>query len=232
MKIQVTNDSTVVSMEDAAAWTTACAMQLRDDFCPMWERTPPIVEFSGDGKVDPSAYHVAIVDDTPQADALGYHDNDEQGKPRAFIFAKTTKDAGEDPAVTLSHEILEMTLDPSCSLWTQAGDGNMRAYEACDAVQDTSYPKHVGDVVVAVSNFLCPNYFTLTPIHGLPFDFLGKLTAPAPARTVGGYDIVQATQGEPTQEFRKHFALLPEWKRNLKERTSSRTSRRVKKAAP
>lgn len=226
MKIQVTNQASSVSMEEALLWTTACAAQVREEFSREWERVPPTIEFSGDGSVDPNAYHVAILDTADQAGAFGYHDNDEQGKPRAFVFAKTTRDAGEEPSVTLSHEILELVLDPSCTLWTQTSDGNMRALEACDAVQSASYAKRVGDTDVLVSDFLCPNYFSMTPIAGLPFDYLGKLDGPAPARLSGGYDIVAVTTGTISQEFSKLFALLPGWKQKLKERSSSRTKRR------
>jgi hypothetical protein len=227
MKIQVTNQAATVSPEEALLWTIACADQVRNEFSAAWEKLPPVVEFSGDGTIDPGAYHVLILDDATQAGALGWHDTDGEGKPRAFVFAKTARENGEEPSVTLSHEILEMVLDPSCTLWNQAADGKMRALEAADAVQSASYVKRVGDTDVLVSDFVCPNYFTDPPIAGLPFDHMGKLSGPCPSLLSGGYDIVVDTNGFPTQEFAERFAAILPWKRAIKARSGSRTSRRT-----
>jgi hypothetical protein len=228
-KIQVTNQAATVSPEEALLWTLACAEQVRNEFAAAWGFIPPTVSFSPDGSVDPGAFHVLIVDDATQAGLLGFHDEDDEGKPRAFVFAKTARDFGEEPSVTLSHEILEMVLDPTCSLWHQAPDGKLRALEAADAVQGDSYVKRVGDTDVRVSNFVTAAYFDTTPIPGESFDYMGKLTRPCPAMSPGGYDIVLDTKGFPTQEFASAFESLLPWKRKIKERSGSRTSRRTAK---
>jgi hypothetical protein len=227
--IQVTNQAATVSPEEALLWTLACADQVRNEFAAAWGFIPPTVSFSGDGTVDTGAFHVLIVDDATQAGLLGFHDEDQEGKPRAFVFAKTIREFGEEPSVTLSHEILELVLDPTCTLWHQAPDGKLRALEACDACQSASYPKRVGDVDVLVSDFVTPNYFDATPIDGERFDHLGKLSGPCPALLSGGYDIVVDTNGVPTQEFASAFESLLPWKRKIKERSGSRTSRRTAK---
>lgn len=227
MKVQVINKSTVVSQEDAMAMTAACADQLRNEFAKAWEILPPDIEFSGDDATDPNAYQMVIFDTSDQPGALGYHDNDPQGKPRGFVFAKTTLDNGGNVSTTLSHELCEMVKDPSCSLWTQTTDGNMRAFEMCDAVESDEYDKTVGDKTIKVSNFLLPNYFAAPPMAG-PTDYLGKLNGQAaPARTPGGYDIVIDTTGNVSQEFSKHFALLPDWKQRNKSHSGARTARRT-----
>jgi hypothetical protein len=179
--IQVTNQAATVAPEEALLWTIACADQVRNEFAAAWGFVPPTVSFSGDGTVDPGSFHVLIIDDATQAGLLGYHDEDDEGKPRAFVFAKTIREFGEEPSVTLSHEILEMVLDPTCSLWHQAPDGNMRALEACDACQSAFYIKRVGDTDVLVSDFVTPAYFDTTPIAGEPFDHLDKLLGPCPS---------------------------------------------------
>jgi hypothetical protein len=225
--IQVTNQAATVSPEEALLWTIACADQVRNEFAEAWGFVPPTVSYSPDGSVDPGAFHVLIVDDATQAGLLGYHDEDQEGKPRAFVFAKTIREFGEEPSVTLSHEILELVLDPTCSLWHQAPDGKLRALEACDAVQGDSYVKRVGDTDVRVSNWVSPNYFDATPIAGEPFDYMGKLSRPCPALAPNGYDIVLDTKGFPTQEFAERFASLLPWKKEIKSRSGSRTSRRV-----
>lgn len=220
MKIQVVNHSTSVSMADALAMTAACAAQLREEFATAWEIVPPEVEFSGDGSEDPAAYIMAIFDTSTQPGAAGYHDTDAAGKPRGFVFA----DAGQ-VSVTLSHELCEMVKDPSCTLWSQTPDGNMRAFEMCDAVENDTYQKNG----IAVSNFVLPNYFA-APAQPGPTDYLGKLNGqPAPARSPGGYDIVIDTAGQPSQEFSSHMATMPAAKLAAKSHPGARTARRIRR---
>lgn len=218
MKIQVVNKSTTLSHEEAMLMTAACAAQLREEFATAWEIVPPDVEFSGDDTTDPNAYTVAIFDTSTAPGAAGYHDVDSQGKPRGFVFV----DAGS-VSVTLSHELCELVKDPSCTLWSQTPDGNMRAFEMCDAVENDTYTK----LGVTVSNFLLPNYFADPPQAG-PTDYLDRLHGKAaPARTPGGYDIVIDTTGQPSQEFSRDFAALSVEKRAAKSHSGARTARRL-----
>jgi hypothetical protein len=228
MKIQITNHSTTVSMADAMTMTIACASQLRNEFAPSWGFVPPDVEFNANGVEDPSAYQMGIFDTSDQPGALGYHDNDTKGRPRGFVFAKTTKDNGGNISTTLSHELCEMVLDPSCTLWTQTSDGNMRALEACDAVENDEYDVTIGTKTIKVSNFLLPAYFSASAEPGVKTDYLNKLGgAVAPAMTPGGYDIVQNTTGQASQEFARQLAALPAWKAAHKALPGSRTGRRA-----
>ncbi len=232
-KIVIINHATVVSPEKFATMVAACADQLRGEFSAAWDLVPCDVEILAHAqKPDPNAYQMVVTDTSDQPGALGYHDTDEQGKPRGFVFAKTTMDDGEEVSVTLSHELMEMRLDPLCATWVMAADGKMRAYEACDAVEDTSYAKQVGDETVNVSNFLLPSYFAGTRVAGMATDYLDKLKgAPAPARTSGGYDIEVDTTGNITQETRTAMEGLSAAKQARKEHGLSRTNRRIRQAA-
>lgn len=227
MKIQCLNHTSGVGPDEFATVVAACAAQIRDDFAPLWDKVPPTIEHSG--PVDPDAYQMVVVDTSDSPGALGYHDNDAQGKPRGFVFWKTTKDDGGQWSVTLSHELMEMFLDPSCSLWSLGIDGKMRAYEACDAVESDTYTKKVGSDDVAVSNFLTPAYFVETPLPGQKTDFLDQLKGKVlPARTPGGYDIVIGVDGEPTQEFSQSLGALSHAKQAVKASPYSRTARKIR----
>jgi hypothetical protein len=228
MLIQVTNHSTVIGPAEFLNMVTACAAQIRDEFATAWEKVPPTVEANLNGVEDPKAYQMGIFDTSDQPGALGYHDTDAQGKPRGFVFAKTTKEDGGNVSTTLSHELCEMVLDPTCTLWTQTNDGNMRALEACDAVEADEYEKDVGGTKIKVSNFLLPSYFSSAATG--PTDYLNKLNGQiAPARTPGGYDILIDTSGQPSQEFSRHMASLSPAKAAMKGHSGSRTSRRTRK---
>lgn len=232
-KIQVINESTVIGPDAFATMVAACAAQLQEEVAQAHDLAPPTIEHvSSRGQLDPAAFKMHVVDDADSPGALGYHDVDEQGKPRGFVFAKTTIEAGEEVSVTLSHELIEMLLDRYCSTWVQAADGKMRAYEGCDAVEADRYPRKVGDDEVNVSNFLLPAYFAAQPVEGEQTDYLGKLGGKiAPAMTPGGYDIVVDTKGQPSQEFARHLAAMAPKLAERKRGTHSRTGRRLAQAA-
>ena len=228
MRIQFTNltKARPVSQSELAQFITAFALQVRQDFAPAWGLSPVTI-LAATTAPDPSAFEIALVDTSDVPRALGCHDKDGQGKPRGFVFVKTCEDDGEDWRTCASHEGLELIGDRFCATWVLAGDGKMRAFEMCDAVEGDKYMK----AGVPVSNFLLPPYFSDARIVGARSDFLNRLQgAPAPAMSPGGYDIVIDTQGDPSQEFAKVQAVhasLPQ----RKQHELSRTSRRVAQAA-
>ena len=228
MKFQIQNDSTLASNEDLLVYAAACDIQL-SQLAAVWSIVASTVEFSADKSIDPNAYQCQIKDSLTDAPgALGYHDVDSQGKPILYIGVKECLSDKVSVSSCISHELCEANIDPACCLWTQTPDGNLRAYEACDACEADSYVIKVGDRDVEVSNFLTPNYFSPTPIAGIPFDYLKKLSGPAPARTPGGYDIVLDVSGQPSQEFSKTLSEMREGLKKRKLQRLSRTSRRLK----
>lgn len=120
-------------------------------------------------------------------DAFGYH-YVTQGVPDIEIgLEHLSADLirGYDSlSVIISHEILELIVDPGTNQWVDKGDGNLRAKEICDPVEDTFYRTSYG---VDVSNFLLPSAF----IHRAPgpWDYM-KLLAHPHAVTAGGYEIL------------------------------------------
>lgn len=222
--IQFHNESPDVGPEEFATFCAAFVKQLEEDFCPEWRMQVPTVIAGGASVAD--AYHVHVMQKSTDPNALGYHDNDEQGKPRGFVFTSEG-----DWTVTGSHEGMELLGDRYCATWVMTTDGKMRAYEACDAVENDTYTKKVGDTDVKLSNFVTPEYFADTPVTGAKTDFLDTLKGQvAPARTPGGYDLVIDTSGQVSQEFSRHLEALAPSKRAHKEGPHSRTGRRLKQA--
>lgn len=93
--------------------------------------------------------------------ALGYHDKNNKGIPYGVISTELSALVGEPWSTTLSHELIELALDPEANLLVlgpHPTDPSLTVafwYEGCDACQDQSYK--IGDVWV--SNFLLPLYF-------------------------------------------------------------------------
>ena len=111
------------------------------------------------------------------AAALGYHHLTHHGVPFGFVFTHLSKHLDEDWSVTLSHEALEMALDPQINCLVQGPHPDPREggrmvyhwYELCDAVQSDTYSIDG----IEVSNFVLPLYFTHPEEHLNHNDFLG-----------------------------------------------------------
>lgn len=234
MRIQVMNSSTHVNPSPFAAACAAVSKQVNGDFAICYNLGPTTIEMLKPGdkfSSDPTVWQHILADTSTSPGALGYHDNDEHGKPRGFTFVATTIADGGDWRVTFSHEILEQRKDPYCTLWCFTPDGKLRAYEMCDAVENDSYTITVGTEQVPVSNFVTEEYFADQPT-GLATDHMGTLKGQvAPARSDGGYDLVINTSGQVTQEFSDHARAMSAHKREAKSFSGSRTSRRLAHAA-
>ena len=157
--------------------------QITEDFMPIWgsgyicklHASPFVADVPDRIKNDPVQAEavVFLVDQPSLPGALGYHDLNTAETPVGFVFT----DLG-DWSVTLSHEVLELIVDPTVNILVpgpdprQPNDPNawlFHTYEVCDAVERTEY---VIDEV-RVSNFVTPAYFAEGDAPGTRNDFLG-----------------------------------------------------------
>jgi hypothetical protein len=222
----------LVSNADAATMTEAIATQVRLDAAPLWDRAPAAVVFYTDPSAVPAAAHgIAIVDtiqDQPQG-VLGFHTEDQGGKLWGVVAAKPELDNGAhvttgDWSVSsvLSHEVLEMFVDPNCNLWANDDKGSGYSFEVCDPVEAPSYT--ISNV--SVSNFVTPAWFDPLASKSAQFDKLGHLTA-AFSILKGGY-VVYESEGKQRQKFGDEF---PHWRQEMKSGPLARTRRRLAQAS-
>ena len=101
------------------------------------------------------------IQDQPQG-VLGFHTEDQGGKLWGVVAAKPELDNGAQVTTgdwsvssVLSHEVLEMFVDPNCNLWANDGKGSAYSFEVCDPVEAPSYAVNG----VSVSNFVTPSWF-------------------------------------------------------------------------
>ena len=232
MLIAILNQSTLVSDTDAAAMTEAVAAQVRYDAAPLWDRAPAAVVFYTDPAAVPAAAHgIAIVDtiqDQPEG-VLGFHTEDQGGKLWGVVAAKPELDNGAkvttgDWSVSsvLSHEVLEMFIDPNCNLWANDGQGSAYSFEVCDPVEAPGYAVKG----VSVSNFVTPSWFDPLAPATAQFDKLDQLHA-AFSILKGGY-VVYESAGKEQQKFGDEF---PQWRKDMKSGPLARTRRRLGQAA-
>lgn len=224
MLVAILNDSSKVSDEDARLMTSAIDMQLRAHVAPGWGRLPPKIYYAKGGLHAawvPGSSRLHLVDAIPEApDALGYHTEDADGTIDGRIGCNTILDGGsvltghQSVASVLSHEIIELFLDPFVDFWADAADGYSYPLEGCDAVQGDVYP--LGGTVVSGSNFVLPSWFD--PMGKGPFDHMGKLERPF-SISHGGYT-VRRKRGTGTTEI---FGSRPIWKKSLRGAVRHRT---------
>ena len=229
MLISILNQSTLVSNADAATMTEAIAAQVRFDAAPLWDREAAAVVFYTDASAVPAEAHgIAIVDtiqDQPQG-VLGFHTEDKGGKLWGVVAAKPELDNGGKTTTgdwsvssVLSHEVLEMFVDPNCNLWANDGSGRVYSFEVCDPVEAPAYDVNG----VSVSNFVTPAWFDPLAPATARFDKLGQLHA-AFSIVKGGY-VVYSGSGQPQQKFGEEF---PQWRRDMKSGPLARTSARMR----
>jgi len=114
---------------------------------------------------------IYLVDEATLPGALGYHDLNTRDMPVGFVFVLNPNDW----TVTLSHEVLELIIDPTVNIFVPGPDPRdprntvLHTYEVCDAVERTSYAIDG----IRVSNFLTPSYFTVGEAIGTRNDYLG-----------------------------------------------------------
>jgi hypothetical protein len=203
--IAVKNHSSVVTDAEVEVAVYALQRQVSYHFKPSWNAGCHL--YAGDPIAN--AWVIAILDDSDQAGALGYHDTTATGRPLAKVFAKTDKENGLSWTVTTSHELLEMLADPYCSLASQVTDTTFYAVEVCDPVERDEDGYYVAGI--HVSNFITPQWF----IRGLPtgthYDRCGLLTAPLSLHT-GGYCsiFVSGTGWQQRDAFGELVALDPD----------------------
>lgn len=147
------------------------------------------VHHYGTKHINRSAWPVYLLDDSDQANALGYHDVLPDGRPIGKAFIGDALRAGLEPTVTISHEVLEIGGDPYCVGAFDIGrDPQNRqwlvASELCDMVEADEDGYDVEGI--RVSNFATPNWFDPNGDPSREMDWCGLLTKPLTLRP-GGY---------------------------------------------
>lgn len=138
----------------------AVQRQVTEHFEPVWGIGARLV--FARGRVPRDAYQIVVYEQAKEEadkEFIGYHFSPE-GYPVAGIFAREDMNTDGTISDTLSHEVMEMLVDPACNLYARRSSAVGRPeriyfYEVCDAVQCVQY-KIDG---VKVCNFVYPAWF-------------------------------------------------------------------------
>ena len=216
----------LVSNADVATMTQAIASQIQSDVAPIWGRAAATVTFNPT-PLPPDAYVVAIVDSIPaqQTGVVGSHTETQAGQMSGMVAAQPilanngqvlTGDlvtADWSVSSTLSHEVLEMFIDPNCNMWVNDGQGSLYSLEVCDPVEAPTYTVKVGSQDVWVSNFVTPAWFDPQAPSGSQFDKMSQLKTGPFTILPGGYMTYEAKSGKLQQQFGTAY---PAWRQAVK----------------
>ena len=181
MKIEIINKSTVLTSDQITPVIAALQKQVDNDFSPIWLCGPVELAATDNG----GTWQMVVLDNSDQSGALGYHELTADGLPLAKIFAKDDIQYNLSVSVTMSHELLEMLIDPwACIASQNQNDGDFYAYEVCDAVEDDSFAYKIDDILV--SDFVTPDWFITGKGPDTQFSFKNNVHAPF-TLAKGGY---------------------------------------------
>lgn len=160
-------------------YATALQRQVDNDFAPIWGVRAEIAVLPAGSLVPAGVWPIKIVDDI--GGAGGVH-LDDQSQP----YAEAVN--GPELSIAISHELLEMLVDPWGNRFTPAADldpnsdGHPVFYlvEVGDPCEVSSYDING----VAVSDFILPYFYD--PSAAGPVDFLHTLQGPLPRKVPRG----------------------------------------------
>jgi hypothetical protein len=189
IQISVINESTILSDADVAPVVIALQKQVSNDFLPVWGVDAELKVIPKSTQPPTASWWLVLLDDSDQANALGYHDLTTEGLPIGKVFAASDVKAGTSWSVTASHELLEMLGDPNVNLtvFVESSDtaGVLYAYEVCDACEDDSLGYQIDNVLL--SDFVYPAWFESFRTDGsAQFDRMNKIQNPFQL-LAGGY---------------------------------------------
>ncbi len=163
IEVAVISASRTPGVDDAAVEKLVAVLQrqVSDHLAPAWGVDARLTAVRRGEQPLPGSWWLAILDDSDQAGALGYHDVTNEGLPLGKVFAGSDARFGYNWTVTTSHELLEMLIDPDINLAvfreTKGRRGVLYAYEVCDPCGDDAFAYRIGDTLV--SDFVHPTWF-------------------------------------------------------------------------
>ena len=190
IKIAVINEAMEekVPARDLAKVVAALQKQVERDFAPVWGIEVRLSLVPEGEALPEDAWWLALLDKTDRAGDLGYHDLTSAGLPLGKAILATAEADDMPWSVVLSHELLEMLIDPYINLSAFVRDsqsGLLYGYEVCDPVRSDSY--RIGKV--DVSNFVYPDWFLPPELRpDARLDHMEKIGKPLQIRP-GGYAI-------------------------------------------
>jgi hypothetical protein len=211
--IVISNTSKHVDVKKLKRAIRAIQKQVDEHFFPLWGWRAKLLFQPKRPPKD--AMHITIKN--REKGALdGYHFIEDTGLPETYVFVLGKDGKPVDFYPTLSHEVLEMIVDPGVNLFA---DGYFAyrghrvrgfvAYEVCDPVQECFYEIDG----IKVSDFVVPEWFEPERLpDSMKFSFKNNVNAPFKLAPNGYLDAVRNKRmitvwGETANKKKKRHRL-------------------------
>lgn len=172
--VLIVRETTKLADADVAKALPSWQTQVSRDLAPIWNvdatlRAGPLNSATPDDMV------LALLDNSDQEGALGYHDLGPQGQPMAKVFVADDMANGYNWTITTSHELLEMLVDPTINMKAATADAQ-RDYivEVCDPCEADGCGYVIDGTVV--SDFVFPAWYDMPGQQR--YDYQGLIAAP------------------------------------------------------
>lgn len=151
--VQAVNESSGLSDSRVDEICRALSIQGTHHVAPAWGLEPVSVQRRHRTDGD---WQLVFLDNSDQAEALGYHDTTPDGLPLMKVFVKTCQEYGVTASACASHELAEAMVDPDL-LRVSYDEPHSRAWflEVADPTQDFTY--EIGGI--EVQDFVYPAWF-------------------------------------------------------------------------
>jgi hypothetical protein len=224
IKIAVLNQYSELPNNEVKKAVTDLQTQVTRDFYPAWGIDADLT-FYPNGNPPADAWQLVILNNSDQANALGYHDLTDSGLPLGKVFAGTDAQSGNSWTVTASHELLEMLADPDINLTVLTQDNNgggvLFAYENCDACESDQYAYDINGT--KVSDFVFPAWFEAFHRPGTQYDYCKHISQPFQLLPGGYIGIFRINSGSGWEQMYPSNARLDY---NMRAHIGSRRERR------
>ena len=167
------------------------------------------------------AWNIVLLDHSPEAGALGFHEDEEGTEiPFSDVFCETAKEYGVSPCAVTSHEILEMLVDPDVkNVKTATYKNKIYIKEICDPVQGNDYD--LGDPYgkktgMMMSDFVYPSWFSPSKFSLSQKSYRRSIKRSFELSPEGYISIAPINEPENwSQIFGEKIDILPKWASRL-----------------
>lgn len=231
LAIGLYNRSSYIQYNHFVSILSAINRQLQGEFKDAWAVDAFVVSADSDEALSHYSARISIADNIDDPKALGYHTQLPGNVMWGIVGCKPVIDSGGAiilggdmtiPTVSavISHEVLELLIDPYCNLWADTGERSEVALEVCDPCEANQYEQKDADgSEVAVSDFVLPSWFNP---YGQGATSYTNVT-PGPFQIARGGYCIKRAHGE--ESFVNGHSALP-WKAQT-ERTTLTSLRRT-----
>ena len=170
---------------DLTRVTAAFQTQITRDLAPLWHVDATVSAFTSIDDVPLGHWVIFLKESIGEGDELGFH-LDSHNQPYALVAYD------ESWTLSLSHEILEILVDPSGNRLVPGPSVDPKhphhrvryLLELCDPCEDSAYSYTIDGVVV--SDFITPHYHDPQDTSGARYSYTGALRFPRDVLP-GGY---------------------------------------------